>query len=386
MPINFQQSGSDIYSRFVPKWVFNQGQLWAAGTNYYNSGTLGNGQTTTKYSSPVQVATGGINWIARPNAVAGTFGAGAAIKSDGTLWTWGKNYHGSLGQGDTSARLTPTQVGSDKTWISVHGQAGGFKAIKADTSMWSWGENSYAQAGVGVASAHQSNPAQVDGYGWKMATNAGTSGYATKLDGSLWAFGRNWLSALGGIGAALSTPVQIGTDRTWKEVRALSQGGAIALKTDGTLWSWTYYQEDAAGTNDRSQYTRTSPVQVGSDTTWARLSLQCNATAGAIKTDGSLWAWGYNGGNFGNGSTVSTSSPVQVGTSYNWKYASFYNGCWGVKTDGTMWTWGPNGYGQAGQGSSSTILTPVQLGTETNWVAAASGYSPGQTYFLKSIT
>ena len=384
MPVNFQQSGSDINSRFVPKWAFGQGQLWAAGTNYSTSGTLGNGQTTTRYSSPVQVATGGINWMGRPDTIAASFGCGAAIKTDGTLWTWGKNYRGALGQGDVSNRSTPTQVGSDKTWRAVHGQAGGFKAIKSDGTMWGWGDNSYGQVGVGTASGtHVSNPTQVAGNYWKQASNAGTSAYGTKTDGTLWEWGRNWLPSLGGVGAAFITPVQIGTDRTWKEVRALSSGGALAIKTDGTLWSWTYYQSDAAASS--AAYTRTSPTQVGSDTTWARLALQTNATAGAIKTDGSLWAWGYNGGNFGNGTTAGSSSPVQVGTDYNWKYCSFFNGCWGLKTDGTLWTWGANGYGQGARGNIATASTPVQLGTDTNWVTAASGYSPGHTYFLKSI-
>jgi len=384
MGINFRQSGTDIYTKFIPRSAFAQGQLWAAGTNYYTAGTLGNGQTSTRYSSPVQVATGGMNWMGRPDTIAGHFGGGAGIKSDGTLWTWGKNYHGALGQGDVSNRSTPTQVGSDNTWIRVYSVYNGYKAIKTDGTMWGWGENQYAQAGLGEASTNYSNPTQIAGYGWKMASGGGTSGYGVKNNGTAWAWGRNWLPALGGVGAGFSTPVQIGTDNNWKEIKALSSGGALAIKTDGTLWSWTYYQSDAAAS--AAAYTRTSPTQIGSDTTWARLANQIYSTAGAIKTDGSLWAWGYNQGGFGNGVTTSTQSPVQVGTDYNWKYASFYNGSWGIKNDGTLWTWGANGYGQTGQGTVAIASTPVQLGTEKNWVAAASGYSPGHTFFLKSIS
>ena len=394
MPVNFQQSGVDISSRFVPKSVFGEGQLWAAGANY-NAGVLGVGSALAaggKTSSPIQVATGGLDWSSRPYGIAGLRGTGAGLKTDGTLWTWGKNNYGNTGHNDTTNRSTPTQVGSDKTWAKIAGGTyGTYAGIKTDGSCWMWGTNTYGHLGDGTT-VSKSSPVLVQGpgsaYMWKYVTGNSQATYGIKSDGTAWVWGRNWLASLGGLGSVISSPVQIGTNTNWKQIQGLYDGGAIALKTDGTLWAWDYYNTFGQVGNGTST-SQTSPVQIGSDTTWRSLSLSSQARSpGAIKTDGTLWMWGRGGeGQTGQNNNTHYSSPVQViGGGTTWKYFGTAGTVWAVKTDGTMWVWGQNYYGQLGVGTRTAYSSPVQLGSASDkWVYAAQGYSPGSTWFLKSV-
>ena len=197
---------------------------------------------------------------------------------------------------------------------------------------------------------------------------------AIKTDGTLWAWGHNSYGELG-LGATstlVSSPTQVGTDTNWRAVA----GGlyyTLAIKTDGTLWAWGYNGQGELGLGDTTD--RYSPTQVGTDTNWQAVSTGNYHTL-AIKTDGTLWAWGYNNdGQLGLGDTTNRSSPTQVGTDTNWRAVA--GGAWhtlAIKTDGTLWAWGYNGYGQLGLGDTTDRSSPTQVGTDTNWQAIANGY------------
>ncbi len=163
--------------------------------------------------------------------------------------------------------------------------------------------------------------------------------------------------------------MQVGTETTWQT--AVFGGGAncFAIKTDGTLWSWGYESYGYTAHNNTTQYS--SPTQVGTDTNWADVNGGDYGSC-ATKTDGTLWTWGSNGwgelgANFsGNGSmsTNSRSSPIQIpGTTWLRPFAGkHWMGC--LKTDGTWWGWGENRYGALGlnqSGPSSKFSSPVQL-------------------------
>ena len=148
-------------------------------------------------------------------------------------------------------------------------------------------------------------------------------------------------------------------------------GGAVV---DATLWGWGRNTSGQIGDGTTTQ--RASPVQIGSDTTWAFIANSTGSDTGhGIKTDGTLWGWGYNAQNqIGDGTTTQRTSPVQVGSATNW--ASTANGdvhSHGIKTDGTLWGWGRNTVGQIGDGTTTQRTSPVQIGSATNWASVSNG-------------
>ena len=180
-------------------------------------------------------------------------------------------------------------------------------------------------------------------------------------------------------GFSRSSPTQLGSDTTWECVSGCGSGGS-ATKTDGTLWVWGGNDYGVMGINTNTR--RSSPVQVPG-TTWGTTPLtltQGDSIMFSIKTDGTLWGMGFNNqGQLGDNSTVHRSSPVQVpGTTWR---SIVQNGgeseAWflATKTDGTMWAWGANGNGQLGQNSPANAhrSSPVQIGSGTGWTETGIG-------------
>jgi len=339
----------------------SDGSLWAWGWNY--CGQLGDG-TTTDRSSPVQVGSD-TAW----SAVATGYVHTVALKSDGTLWTWGRNYYGQLGDGTTTDRSSPAQVGSDTDWSAVAAGCGHTVALKSNGTIWAWGENNHGQLGDGTMT-DRSSPVQVGSdTDWSAVVTKGFHTLALKSDGTLWAWGSNTYGVLGdGTVSTRTSPVQVGSDTNWSVVAA-SYTHTVALKSNGTLWAWGYNNQGQLG--DGTTTHQTSPVQVGSDTNWAAVEAGYAHTV-ALKTDGTLWAWGRNDyGQLGDGTTEDKHSPVQVGSDTDWVAisAGLYHTV-ALKSDGTLWAWGWNEYGQLGDGTTTDRTSPVQVGTDSNWVIA----------------
>ena len=242
----------------------SDGTLWAWGNN--SVGALGqNGPTNTEYSSPVQIGSG-TNWGTSEGhiSVADSYRA-AAIKTDGTLWTWGGNEYGQLGQNSRTYYSSPIQI-PGTTWSKIdlgyHACAG----LKTDGTLWTWGMNNNGMLGQSQpGNSKYSSPVQVPGTTWKHISFSHYNLLATKTDGTLWGWGPNESGQLaqnalnpGGI----SSPVQI-PGNTWSIVG----GVGAATKTDGTLWTWGGDNAPGKlGLNDRIN--RSSPTQVPG-TSWA---------------------------------------------------------------------------------------------------------------------
>jgi alpha-tubulin suppressor-like RCC1 family protein len=271
----------------------------------------------------------------------------AAIKTDGTLWTWGWNFPGSLGQGlayiNLPARSTPQQVGTATNWkqVSVGGESSGLSgaccaAIKTDGTLWTWGLNSYGQLGDN-SRVTKSAPVQefTSSTNWVQVSMAENHAMAIKNNGTLWGWGRNDNGQLGqrDLIISRSTPRQEFTSSTnWKQVSA-SPVNTLALKTDGTLWCWgdNFYGQ----VGDNTRLDRSTPRQVGTATDWKQISSGALYNM-AIKTNGSLWFWGRNDfittGVSGNNDLISRSTPIQVGYETNWKQVSASISVSAVKT------------------------------------------------------
>jgi alpha-tubulin suppressor-like RCC1 family protein len=217
----------------------------------------------------------------------------AAVKTDGTLWVCGNGtIKGSLGQGTGGLILvsSPIQVGSLTTWsqVTVAG-AGDYTvfAIKTDGTLWTWGANVSGLQGLGDA-IQRSSPVQVGSLTNWASISAGASAAALKTDGTLWAWGANGGGQLGfGNLTALSSPVQVGTDKNW--ILAVTHSQQLgAIKSDGTLWVCGDNASGQLGTGGVTDKTVLTQL-AGS---WSDIAFITNNTHG-IKTDGTLWGLGH---------------------------------------------------------------------------------------------
>ena len=348
-----------------------------------NTGQLGLGNIIYK-SSPTQVGSL-TNW----QSVSEFFQL-AAIKTDGTLWSCGYNTFGGLGLGDLNWRSSPVQVGLLTNWQTVSvGNGQGAAAIDTSGRLWTWGYNYYGQLGLGDAYVstsvrnNRSSPVQVGSLtNWKSVSASANNCVAIKTDGTLWSWGlfNNGKLGLAGNTSPLTTnqssPVQVGLLANWKSVSSGS-GHIASIKTDGTLWTWGYNGYGAlglAGNTSPLTTDQSSPVQVGLLANWQSVSLGSGHTS-AIDNVGRLWTWGYNlYGQLGLGNIIYKSSPIQVGSLTNWQsVASGQYHTAAIKTDGTLWAWGSNNDGQLGIGDTTNYSSPIQVGSLTNWKIVASG-------------
>jgi alpha-tubulin suppressor-like RCC1 family protein len=360
----------------VDQFVGNTLFTW--GNNTY--GTLGD-RTVVAKSSPIQIGTS-VDW---KNVAGGVDNYTAAINTAGGLWNWGRNDSGALGLGDLTHRSSPVQVGVLTNWKQVAGGAFHTLGVKTDGTLWSWGYNGSGSLGQGTI-VHRSSPVQVGTLtNWKQVTCGYYSSATIKMDGTLWTWGHNNFGALGQGSATtfLSSPVQVGSLTNWKLITS-GLYSTSAIKTDGTLWTWGENTNGRLGLNDITH--RSSPVQVGTLTNWKQVATSGRWHIAAIKTDGTLWSWGLNtNGQLGQNDIAHRSSPVQVGALTNWKLVSsgkYYTTA--IKTDGTLWAWGAGG--AVGDNTVVDRSSPVQVGSLTNWKTVSGGATNTIAITFKDIT
>jgi alpha-tubulin suppressor-like RCC1 family protein len=340
--------------------IYVRADFWRQG-NLLNWGNNAQGQLgthdITRRSSPVQTCAGGNNWN---DCSRGGQRIGAGIKTDGTLWTWGQNAYGGLGDNTITHRSSPVQTVTGGTnWQQVACANSHAAAIKTDGTLWTWGQNAYGGLGDNTITS-RSSPVQTvaGGSNWKQVSCGGNSTAAIKTDGTLWVWGKNSQGELGdNTITSRSSPVQtVAGGSNWKSVSF--KNGSAGIKTDGTLWLWGPNSNGQLG--DNTVVAKSSPVQtVSGGTNWKKAS-----TGGAIKTDGSLWLWGSNySGKLGDNTITHRSSPVQtISSGNNWLEVSCgVNHAAAIKTDGTLWLWGYNSYGSAlGDNTNVARSSPVQ--------------------------
>jgi alpha-tubulin suppressor-like RCC1 family protein len=332
--------------------INNDGTVWTWGNNDY--GRLGDGTYTTRYS-PIQVKD-------LTNII--SIGTGSnytvALKNDGTVWTWGYNGNGELGIGSyQSESNAPVQVRDLSNIVAIAAGSSHTVALKNDGTVWAWGSNGYGRLGDGT-STQRRYPVQVSNLTDVIAIAAGPEHtVAVKKDGTVWAWGYNYYGQLGnGTTNNSSVPVQV---KNMSDVTAVSCGyyHTVALKSDGTVWAWGYGGHGQLGIGWQS--TVDSPIQVQSISNIASIAAG-HAHTVAVKNDGTVWTWGYNSsGQLGNGTNEPNNVPIQLSnisdvTSVN--AGSEYT--MAIKSDGTTWSWGYNYYGQLGDLTTNNSLVPTQ--------------------------
>jgi hypothetical protein len=285
-----------------------------------------------------------------------------------------------LGDNTYSQRVTPRQIGTDTNWKQVAGGSFHSSAVKTDGTLWVWGYNFYGQLGDNTRTDKLTPIREINSStNWKQVTAGDSFCSAIKTDGTLWAWGRNTSAHLGDNSfSSRSTPRQIGTDTNWKQVFAgPTSAHAQAIKTNGTLWAWVNNFYGQLGDNTRA--TRSTPRQIGTDTNWKQVAGGGNHSL-AIKTNGTLWGWGYNfygqvGDNTSGNLNPARSTPRQIGTDTNWKQvAAGHNHCSAIKTDGTLWNWG-RGFAVADNSTTSRSTPRQEFSLSANWKQVSGGYN-----------
>jgi alpha-tubulin suppressor-like RCC1 family protein len=405
--------------------VKTNGTLWAWGAN--GSGQCGQGNTTTtNYPTPTQVGTA-TNW----SEVGDGLYAGAdftlALRATGTLWSWGSNANGQLGIGSTTTGTTPAQIGSLNTWNRVVAGNAFALATRTDNTLWIWGINSSGQHGNGNLTQAASPVQSLIGTDLDQIACGAEHVVATRTDGTLWTWGRNNLGQLGqgnlDTQQAANTPVKI-SDLTGWQIVAASANGSLAtrgdglhgwginsqgqlsmvhrvarplvhhfgrvsmavtlnaqsyvLREDGSIWGLGYNINGSLGLGGSTVTTHT-PVAIGSGSTWQRIAGGTSGTDAvffAIRDDGTLWGMGLNAASqLGDGTTTNRTTLTQIGTNNDWaEIVTTGISSHALKQDGTLWAWGTNTNGQLGDGTTTASTTPVKIGTDTDWRSiAASG-------------
>ena len=306
-------------------------------------------------------------------SVSGGWSHSAGLKTDGTLWAWGLNSYGQLGNGRAASCRTPVMVGKGTNWAKVTVGGAHTLALENDGALWAWGANGTGQLGSG-SSQHAYDPVRVmPGTRWKEIAAGKSHSLGIQADGSLWAWGRNAEGQLGnGTRTACNVPMPVGSEKDWRHVAA-GEAHSIAVKEDGSLWAWGSNELGQVGDGGRSD--SLSPKRIGSEEdVWIAIAAGRWHTL-AIRSDGSLWAWGANiWGQLGDGTKVYKVLPVRVGEDTNWKMVSAgeYHSL-ALKNDGTLWSWGWNAFGQLGIGMTHDRRHPSCIGFNTNWSFISAG-------------
>ncbi|MFZ2188749.1 MAG: ELWxxDGT repeat protein [Candidatus Moraniibacteriota bacterium] len=359
---------------------------------YNGTGQLGDNTVARKLTPTQVLGVGGTGNLTDVSRISAGNQHACALKSDSTVFCWGGNGNGQLGDNSTIQALTPVQtkgvggVGylTDATQLESNGNSS--CVTKSDESVFCWGGNDYGQLGdgttVGSSPWGRLTPVQVRGVGGtgfltgvsKVALGAYHT-CAVKPDGSTFCWGRNNYYQLGdGTNVIKTTPVQVlgvGGVGNLADIRQIAGGTfhTCALKSDGLAYCWGYNSNGQLG--DTSVTTRSTPVYVR---TVGDIASASQISAGpyhscAAKSDGSAYCWGDgSSGKLGNNSSSGSSAPVQVvdvgGTGYLTSVSQVATGdshsC-ALKTDGTVYCWGSNSSGQIGDNTTSIRYTPVQV-------------------------
>jgi alpha-tubulin suppressor-like RCC1 family protein len=271
-------------------------------------------------------------------------------------------------------------------FTSVSCGEGHTAALKSNGTIWTWGWDGWNQMGNSTGLDELSPIVLTTAAGWQKTVCGKYNTFVIKTNGTLWGVGNNTFGALGINSVASSSPtfVQVGTATNWKQI-APSSFFTIALRTDGTLWAWGQNNEYQMGDGSCCA-NRLSPGQIGTATDWKMAGASGSSTGMAIKNNGTLWGWGNNNstGLLGPSTLSGRPTPTQLGTATDWATMSLgWLHILALKTNSTLWSWGGGGQGQTGDNLSPAYFrdTPMQIGTST-WLKVAAGFQ--SSYGIKS--
>jgi len=363
--------------------------VWSWGCNDF--GQFGDNSVVSK-SSPVSVVGGFTDWCQVSVGCDHSLG----LRTNGTIWAWGNNGNGRLGDNTTVSKSSPVSVvGGFTDWCQISAGQRHSLGLRTNGTLWAWGYNYQGALGTNNTTSRSSPVSVVGGFtDWcQVAANATTNSacnvsMAVRQNGTAWAWGWNSCGQLGDNSTvSRSSPVSVvGGFTDWCQVSAGAQH-SMGLRQTGQLYAWGYGSGGRLG--DNSITNKSSPVAVvGGFTDWCQFNA-VGLNSFAIRTNGTLWAWGEAGaGALGNNcATLAESklSPVSVlGGFTDWcQVSGGYRFALAVRQNGSAWAWGWNCFGALGTNNTTSRSSPVSIvGIASNWFQVSGGrqFSAGVTF------
>ncbi|MEU4239655.1 hypothetical protein [Actinoplanes sp. NPDC026619] len=286
-----------------------------------------------------------------------------AIRSDRSLWCWGNNSYGELGDGTTADRAHPVLVSGGGFWSAVAPGLRHACGLRTDSTLWCWGDNGQGQLGVGSDDPHRTTAVRVGtATNWATVSSDDQTTCATRTDGSLWCWGDNLGEQFDdGTTEDRNAPVRVQAGTQWSSV-SVGKDQVCGIPTTGAIRCWgSGFPSGLLGEN--SDFTRAS---------WGGIEMGGHTCA--VNNDHALWCWGANDhGQLGNGSTTDDHVLARPASTRSWATAAVgaSHTC-ALTTGGDMWCWGFNGYGQLGDNTTEERKVPVAVNADLKWKAVAA--------------
>jgi len=383
--VYFVQSIGILVISSTNKWIALDGVVvrtdlqtnnmaWVWGANC--CGQTGDNTTVSK-SSPVSVVGGFTDWCQISTASYSNTGHTFAIRTNGTLWAWGHNDSGRLGDNTSTGKSSPVSVvGGFTDWCQVEAGMRGGLAVRTNGTAWAWGYNGQGSLGDNTTTTRSSPVSVVGGFtdwcqlsGSKSVSN-GNFSLGVRQNGTAWAWGQGSYGRLGdGSCTNRSSPVLVSQGFTdWCQVSA-GENISLGVRQNGTAWGWGRNTYGNIGNGSTTATANPNQVQ-GGITDWCQVAAGARHSLG-VRQNGTAWAWGRQySGEFGNGTNISNLSPVSVvGGFADWRQVSAgYSFSIGIRASGGGWAWGSNCQGKLGDGTTTNRCSPVSIaGNFRNW-------------------
>jgi alpha-tubulin suppressor-like RCC1 family protein len=350
-------------------FVFSAGYLdllytkGSIGTYVVGSNTVGQlgTQNTTNYSSPVAI----VNNFSFTYLLSGSVTGSAGVDYNGDAWMWGVNTYGQLGTGNRTSYSSPVPVVGPFIFSQIAMSASNTTlGLATSGTVWGWGQNSFGEIGNRTRTSYSSPISVVGDFSFVQISMGTECSYGLKADGTLWAWGGNIYGELGNrTVTSYSSPISVVGAHSFISV----VGGyyfVLALKADGSVWAWGNNGDGQLGNQTITSYS--SPISVVGNHSFVQIAYAGTSSYG-LKADGHIWSWGRNaGGELGVLNFTSYSSPVSVVGPFS--FIALPNTCGGyqasasmfaVNYDTTIWGWGNNSVGQLGNNSITGASSPV---------------------------
>jgi alpha-tubulin suppressor-like RCC1 family protein len=343
-----------------------------------NAGQLGDNSTVNR-SSPVSVVGGFTDWC----QISAGSSHSVGVRTNGTVWAWGCNGQGRLGDNSTVNKSSPVSVtGGFTDWCQVSVGDSHSLGVRVNGTAWAWGCNNLGLLGSGNTVSRSSPVSVVGGFtDWCQVSAGSGHSLGVRQNGTAWAWGSNGTFGRLGDNSIVnkSSPVSVvGGFTDWCQVSA-GRYHSLGVRTNGTAWAWGDNTQGRLG--DNTTVSKSSPVSVvGGFTNWCQVGAGASHSLG-VRTNGTAWAWGCNSqGQLGDNTITSRLSPVSVvGGFTDWCQISTGGNSGGshdvgMRTNGTVWAWGCNGQGRLGDNSTVNKSSPVSVvGGFAGWYQVSAG-------------